>query len=95
MSISPLPLESGKSAVKDKLNEIIEFLNSADLKPKVAPPPKPATWSQSTEKELGVWRPKDPTEPLGFWLDPNNFLQKREVVPTEAIEKWELEHSGE
>lgn len=95
MTISKITPEAGKSAVKEKINELIDFLNNADLKPKPQPVPKPAAWSQSSERTPGEWHPKNPDEPLGFWLDPQNIMQKREAVPAEAVEKWELEHTIE
>lgn len=94
MSITPIAEDAPKSEIKLKINEIVEYLNSLDIKPKT-PPPSPAPWSNSDIPVNHDYRPKNPEEPLGFWLDPINMLIKREAVPQADVEKWELKHSGQ
>ncbi len=91
--ISLIEENAPKGEIKSKLNEIIEFLNALDIKPKPAPVPLPAEWSQSRPSVDNGYRPKNPDEPSGYWLDPTNFLIKREAVPQGEIEKWEIEHA--
>lgn len=82
--------DATSNTVREKINEIIEVVNHGG---KPDPQPSPAPWSNTEPKVETGWRPKDPTNPTSFWLDPDNFMRSLAEVPPSEIEKWDIEHA--